>query len=219
MLNEANVQNIVFEVADPIHREKFKDIQEEFSVEIDEQIKKVYASFNGLRVKWEYESANTKKDSGPVEGSVRILKFQDMMIGFDGHMWRNELWMDNMKKDTLGFYQRLKPFDYYATEAVQCVCVEMTSDRKLTANLWIYDQGYEPLRLNITLEDYFIMLLKSKGIWGWQFFYTNINLAEKKNKIVRDNCKFIIDNYGKIFNDGFEKELVTIFEKLQKGKS
>jgi len=118
----------------------------------------------------------------------------------------------------LEFLKRLKVLDYYGKDSVQCVCLEVTTEDVLSPNLWLFYQGLKPLRMEFDLSEYLIKLRQTRAIWGWQFFYVELNLSARKYEAIKENCELVIQWYGKIFTDGFDSELKERYQKLLRRK-
>ncbi|NHF58035.1 hypothetical protein FK220_001695 [Flavobacteriaceae bacterium TP-CH-4] len=213
-LESEKLEEVYIDIGNPIKGYQFSDFEYEYAVTVHDKVKSIYTVFNGLRIKWQFHSKNIETKFDYLEGNIQLLNFRDMMIGYDGRAWKNEIWSDKTEETELKFFQRLKPFDYFGTDTVRCVCLEMTEDRILTPDLWLFNLGHVPLRMEIQIDEYIGLLEKTKGIWGWQYFYTKIDLSDKKNSAIRENCEFIINSYPKVFDDKFENELESLFQKL-----
>jgi hypothetical protein len=139
-----------------------------------------------------------------------------MFKGFNGNFWRDEIWTGKIPAAELDFRKRLKVFDYCGIGSMQATCLEVTEDNVLSPALWLYTQGMKPLRLQFDLNEYADKLLQTKGIWGWQFFYTDISLRDENHVAIKENCELIVEWYDKIFPGDFIEELKKKYQKLVK---
>lgn len=196
--------------------QELKDLEEELNVKIHDNIHNVYRQFNGFKFNWNAAEPSKIKGNIVLDGTINILKFYDMMIGYDGNHWLNELWFENMPTNKKALHQSLKIFDYYNTESIQCVCLQMSKQRELIPKLWLFSQGLPALELSITFSDYFNMIYKTKAIWGWQSFFVKQSLKGERYFSMRRNCELIIEGYVSYFDDNFEEELKNRYMELKK---
>jgi len=207
------LRNVVCDLSAGVAADKLDDLQQEYSVTIDPAVRSFFSELNGFKMAWEFHNDELSASNTFIEGSARILDFHKMFMGFDGRFWRNELWFENTRKSDLRFLRRLKVLDYYGKDSVQCVCLEITNEDVLSPNIWLYYQGLKPLRMEFALDEYVHKLQKTKAIWGWQFFYVDINLSDKRYEAIKENSELVIQWYGKIFSDGFDSELRDRYHK------
>jgi hypothetical protein len=201
------LQNVVCERSPGLAAEKLDDREEEYSVTISPVVRKFFSELDGFKLAWEFHNDELSAANTFIEGSSKILDFHKMFMGFDGRFWRDDLWSDSTPEADLEFLKRLKVLDYYGKDSVQCVCLEVTTEDVLSSNLWLYYQGLKPLRMEFDLNEYVNKLRQTKAIWGWQFFYVDVNLSNKKYEAIKENSELVIQWYGKIFSDGFDSEL------------
>ena len=210
------LRNVVCDPSAGIAADKLDDLQEEYSVTIDPAVKSFWSKLDGFKLAWEFHSDELTASNTFIEGSAKILNFHKMFKGFDGRFWRGELWFEDTPPADLKFWKRLKVLDYYGKDSVQCVCLEITNENVLSPELWLYYQGLKPLRMEFDLSEYLNKLRQTKAIWGWQFFYVDINLSGRRYEAIRENAELVIQWYNKIFVDGFESELKDRYRKLLK---
>jgi hypothetical protein len=208
--------NVICEISPGLSKDKLKDREEEYSITLSPVVKTFYSEIDSFKLAWEFHNEELSKSNTFIEGHAKILNFHKMFMGFDGGFWRGELWFENTPKRDLQFLKRLKVLDYYGKDSVQCVCLEITDDHVLSPNLWLFYEGLKPMRMEFDLTEYASKLRQTKAIWGWQFFYVDVNLSEPKFEAVKENCEMVIQWYGKIFSDGFESELADRYHKRLK---
>jgi hypothetical protein len=213
------LQNVACDLSPGLAAEKINDLEEEYSITISPVVRKFFSELDGFKLAWEFHNDQLGASNTYIEGSSKILNFHKMFMGFDGRFWRDELWFDNTPPADLQFLKRLKVLDYYGKDSVQCVCIEITNDDVLSPNLWLFYQGLKPLRMEFDVSEYLNKLRQTKAIWGWQFFYVDINLSDKRYEAIKENCELVIHWYGKIFSDDFDSELRDRYRKLLGAKS
>jgi hypothetical protein len=213
------LQNVACDLSAGLAAEKINDLEEEYSITISPVVRKFLSELDSFKLAWEFHNNELRASNTYIEGSSRILNFHKMFMGFDGRFWLDELWFDNTPPADLQFLKHLKVLDYYGKDSVQCVCIEITSDDVLSPKLWLFYQGFKPLRMEFDVSQYLHKLRQTKAIWGWQFFYVDINLSDKRYEAIKENCELVITWYGKIFSDGFDSELRDRYRKLLGAKS
>ena len=92
------------------------------------------------------------------------------------------------------------------------MCVEATTEDAFAESLALY-QGLKP-EMEFDLSEYPKILRQTRAIWGWQFFFVDIKLSDRKYEAIKENCELVIQWYGKIFSDGFDSELKERYQKL-----
>jgi len=212
----AALQNVVCDLSPGLSQDKLNERQQEYSVTLSPEVRTFFSELDGFKLAWEFHTEELSRSHTFIEGHVRILNFHKMFMGFDGRFWRGELWSEKTPERDLQFLKGLQVLDYYGKDSVECVCLERTDDRVLSPNLWLFYQGLIPMRMEFNLTEYASKLRQTKGIWGWQFFYVDVNLSEHEFEAVKDNCEMVIQWYGKIFRDGFESELAERYHKRLK---
>lgn len=210
------LSNIVFEKEPGLLPDNWVDLKEQFSVSISEDVKLFYKEINGFTLSWEYHSDELEKQNLFIEGFARILSFSEMMAGFDGRLWRNELWDDKTPGADQVFYKRLKVFDYFGKDNVHCVCLELSTENLLTNKLWIFRQGNKPVPMSINIDEYIDKLCFTKGFWGWQYLYTDDAFSLKDLEGVQTDIDLALNNYSKIFPENVYNELTELYHKKQK---
>lgn len=190
-----NISHITFEKGIGIKEEDFADYSEEFLLIIAEEVKKFYSEFDGLKVEWKYNPAKQKS----TEGYVNILPFYKMVLGNNDTLWENEIWGKQTPDKDLAFYKNLKIFDYFEKDNVHCVCLEV-SGKTITPNLWIFREGYEPVPMKINITEYIEKLIYTKGFWGWQYLFTDINLSLDKHEGLLAGIKESIESWSDLFS-------------------
>ncbi len=213
MSSAAKLQNVVCDLSEGLAADKLDDREKEYSITISPLVRSFFSELNGFKLAWEFHDDELSAANTYIEGSSKILEFHKMFMGFDGRFWRDELWFENTPESDLKFLKRLKVLDYYGKDSVQCVCLEITNEDELSPNIWLYHQGFKPLRMEFGLNEYVNKLRQTKAIWGWQFFYVDLNLSDKKSEAIKENSELVIQWYGKIFSDGFESELRDRYSK------
>ncbi len=207
------LRNVVCDRSPGLAANKLDDLEEEYSVKISPVVRSVFSELDRFKLAWEFHNDELSIANTYIEGSSKILEFHKMFMGFDGRFWRDELWFENTPEADLKFLKRLKVLDYYGKDSVQCVCLEITNEDELSPNLWLFYQGLKPLRMEFDLSEYLNKLRQTKAIWGWQFFYVDINLSDKKYEAIKENSELVIQWYGKIFSDAFDSELRDRYHK------
>ena len=213
------LQNVVCELSPGLSAEKLDDREQEYSVTMSPAVRRFFSELDGFRLAWEFHNDELSAAHTFIEGSSKILNFHNMFMGLDGRFWRDELWFENTPEADLKFLKRLKVLDYYGKDSVQCVCLEVTNDNVLSPNLWLFYQGLEPIRMEFDLSEYVDTLRHTKAIWGWPFFYIDINLSNRRYEGIKKNVDLVIQWYGKIFSDGFDSELRDRYRKSLGAKS
>lgn len=207
------LRNVVCDLSAGLSEEKLADREEEYSVTMNPVVRKFFSELDGFKLAWEFHNDELTAANTYIEGSAKILDFHKMFMGFDGGFWEDELWFEDTREADLKFLKRLKVLDYYGKDSVQCVCLEVTADKVLSPNLWLYYQGLEPMRMEFDLSEYVDKLRQTKAIWSWPFFYVDINLSNRRYEGIKKNVDLVIQWYGKIFSDGFDSELRDRYHK------
>jgi hypothetical protein len=191
-----SLRSVTCEHSPGLTSQKLSDREQEFSVTLGPEARDFFASVNGLRMEWRYETEELVANNTYVEGRTRLLDFHQMMQGFDGRFWRDEL----------AFEKRLKVLDYVSGDSSRYVCLEIVDD-VITSTLWLHQQTRPPLRLEITLDRYLDALRETKGIWDWQFLYADVDLSRHEWSAIRTGCEELVTWYPRIFEDGVETHL------------
>lgn len=188
-----------FTILPGIERKKILEKEEEYSVKFDEEIVDLYEALGGLKFKWKLRNgaAIELKNKEMVEGSCWLLEPDTMMMGFDGRHWLNELWNEAMPKEKKEFKSNLKILDYFGSDNVDAVCLEIRDDQ-ITPNLWVNDLDFDAHPLEIDLEKYLDLIIESRGMWGWQFFYTAMQWPDA----LKNNANILLDALPKLFPQG-----------------
>jgi len=210
------LRNVVCEISAGLSAEKLTDREEEYSVKLSPAVRDFFSVSDGMKLAWEFHNDELSAANTFIEGSAKILDFHKMFMGFDGRFWRGELWSETSPESDLKFLKRLKVLDYYGKDSVQYVCLEVTTENVLSGNLWLYYQGLKPMRMEFDLDDYAKKLRQTRGIWGWPFFYVDVNLSNRKYEGIKENIELVIQWFGKIFPDNFDSELKDRYRKLLK---
>jgi hypothetical protein len=187
-----------------VTKETLPDLEEEYSVTISPEVSEFFTSVNGLRLAWRYEAPELAAANTYIEGRAKLLTFHEMMMGFDGRFWCDELWTESMPAAQLAFAKRLKVVDYFGTDYPRCVCLEIV-DGVVTPRLWLNRQGQRVKPLELDLSGYLSALRETKAIWGWQYLYADLNLS--RDESARATCEEIVAWYPRIFEDGFGAQL------------
>lgn len=194
-----NISNLVFEKNTGIREEDFVDYANEFSIKISKEVKELYSQFDGFILKWKYTLNDSKSKNISFEGDIEIFPFYKMFLGYNDNLWENEIWGNHTPDKDITFYKNLKIFDYFEKDNVHCICIEI-SNNTLTQNLWIFREGYEPIPMTINITEYIDKLIYTKGFWGWQYLYTNVNLSLDKHKGIFDGIKESIELWSKLLS-------------------
>lgn len=183
-----HISNLIFEKNAGIRDEDFKDYADEFSIKVANNVKEFYTELDGFSLTWKYNQIASDSTNQSFEGYINILPFYKMFLGDNDNLWENEIWGNHTSDKELSFYKNLKIFDYFEKDNIHCVCLEISHDT-ITENLWIFREGYQPLPMKINLEEYIEKLIDTKGLWGWQYLYAEVNLSLDQYEGTREGIK------------------------------
>ena len=208
--NNERIELLLYEFKEPLSTSKIDEKEEEYSLSLSREIREFYGSCGGIKLKW--KGKNLEGHSGlrdkNAEGSINILDVNTMIMAFDGRHWLNELWSEKMNDELKTFKKRLKIFDYFGSDNVDAVCVEMKNG-VLTPKLWVNNLDYGVFPLELDLSAYINLSIQTKGIWGWQFFYAQMTWVNA-NHGIRNNAEHILEIYPILFGND------SVFEELRK---
>ena len=212
----AKLELTAYEFKEPLSTYKIEQKEEEYGLRLTNAIKAFYRVCGRLRLKWKLRDPRDLEIDfkGSVEGSVNILDIDTVIMGFDGRHWLNELWTEKMSESDKAFKKRLKIFDYFGSDNVDAVCLEV-KEGALIPELWVNNLDYGAFRLNLDLDDYLQTLLRTRGIWGWQFFYADINWFNS-NYGIRNTAEHILKVFPQLFG---QEPILKQFEDLYEQKS
>ncbi|MBW1297382.1 hypothetical protein [Aquimarina litoralis] len=193
------ISNVNFESGLGISTEDFLDYSKEYTITISDEIKSFYSEFDGLRLSWNYISGHVESNQTIISENTKILPFYQMISGYDGNFWEGEIWSQNTSEKISSFYKRLKVFDYIENDNVHCICLELSLDNMLTPKMWIFRGGYTPIPLNIDITQYVDKLCQTKGFWGWQYLFTDIDLNSPENEGIKLGLKDSLRSYLNFF--------------------
>jgi len=194
---------------------KLDSLEQEYSVVLSPVVRQFFGMANGFDLAWRFQDDALARFDTYIEGRAQLLSFHQMFLGFDGRFWRDELWVENAPQRDSPFLRNLKVIDYY-NHSIESVCLAVTEHDVLSPELWLYQQAGPPLRLLFDLGKYLGNLRRFRAIWGWQWFYTDINLARHEYEAVRQNCELILKWYPTIFGDDGSSELNERYRKLMR---
>lgn len=194
-----NISNLIFEKQLGIREEDFIDYSDEFSIKISKDIKEFYSELDGFSLTWRYNPVNPNSKNLSFEGYINILPFYKMLLGNNDNLWENEIWGNHTSAKDIPFYKNLKIFDYFERDNVHCVCIEVV-DNTITQNLWIFREGYKPVPMKINITEYIENLIYTKGFWGWQYLFTDINLSLDKYEGIRTGIKESIELWEQLLS-------------------
>ncbi|WP_299189523.1 hypothetical protein [uncultured Aquimarina sp.] len=194
-----SISDVVFEKGIGISSEDFIDYSEEYELTIPGDIKDFYSEFDGFKLIWNYRTNELNTTNTLIEESVEVLSFYNMVKGYDGGSWENEIWDEHMLISDLELYKRLKVLDYFEKDNVHCVCVEVSEKNVLTTKLWLFRQGYKPIPMTIDITQYIDKLCFTKGFWGWQYYFTNADFSSSEFEGIKLDLQNSMTFYSKFF--------------------
>ncbi|GAC1426921.1 MAG: hypothetical protein NVSMB67_30200 [Flavisolibacter sp.] len=204
---------VEYKFKEPFSKKTIDEKELEYSVKIDPLIKSFYTYCGGLKFFWKMKNSIGSGISGSyeVEGSINILDIDTLFLGFDGRQWMNELWSINQPEETKKFKKQLKIFDYFGSDNVDAVCFEVR-DLHLSPDLWLNNLDFGVFKLNVNFIKYLELLTLTKGLWGWQVFFTDIKWDNQSSASFKRQAEIILETFAMLFPDEpVREQLNTIY--------
>ncbi|WP_299441106.1 hypothetical protein [uncultured Aquimarina sp.] len=195
----SSISDVVFEKGIGISSEDFMDYSKEYELAIPDEVKGFYSEFDGFKLIWNYRTNELNAANTLIEENVEILSFYNMFKGYDGRSWENEIWDEQTPMNDLSLYKRLKILDYFEKDNVHCVCIEISKENVLTTKLWLFRQGYKPIPMTIDVTQYIDKLCFTKGFWGWQYYFTNVDFSSSEFEGIKLDIQNSMAFYSKFF--------------------
>lgn len=191
------IEIVKYNVNSPIEESEIIEIEKKYNISLIGNIKELYRQANGLWLEWTLNQTESEENNcKDISGSIHVLQLDQVFGGWDGKEWHDDLWFDWMDKEEKKRMKRLKPIDYFDNDDSGCVCF-IVENGNFHQNLVLHSVDYGINKMGINFKTYLEMLLKTRGLFRWQYM-----ISSKKN----------LYNYDAFYRS-FHKCMPQIFPK------
>lgn len=176
LVNNENIMIPHIEKNPPIGILSLLKSEQVIGFSLPKEIKEFYLTMNGFEFSYFFDEETY------IEGNARILKLEELMGGLHGtyrrtwgeHSGENLVWQSNFVVEDPSYVeavQNLKVLEYITPTLFLCVKFDKVHE---SYNLYLcqYD---DPMRIELSFEEYIQTLFDIKGIQHWQYYYTHKN--------------------------------------------
>jgi hypothetical protein len=203
----------------PCRANTFDVIKDSIGIIFTEEVKSFYRQTNGLTIVWEYDEL--------VAGEVNIVPIMDTMLEEYDETWKSHM-IESKSFDNpnfQAFIKNLYSFDIYeeSFQSTLRVVMEINKTSKPTIpKLWLWHLAGERFPLSLTFEEYIKKIFKTRGFYGWQYFFIDLNSCDFNDpyfsEFFAESCYDALpkmDDFMKVMPKLFPKDDFSEFASLQ----
>lgn len=205
--NPKVITNLTSNLHSPCREHTFDIISKNFGVRFLKEIESFYEEMDGLSVSWSYDRK--------IEGEINILPIMDTMLEEEDEYWKeNFIKIKSLQnprfQDFISTIFSIEVYDEVSQKEMRTV-IEIDKQSKLpqNPNLWIWQIAGERYPLSIHFEEYIKILEKTRGFYGWTYFFIDLEKCNFKDEYFRN---FFASSYADAF--GRMREFLTIMPKI-----
>ncbi len=160
----------------PCRENTFPIIENSIGVKFEENIKAFYGKMNGVNIIWDYNKN--------IAGEINIIPIMDAMLEEYDKSWKSDMKAIKSLDDPKfqAFIQKLFSLEIYDTTADGTLRVVMeidkTTKKPQSPKLWLWHLAGERFPLTLDFEKYIQMLLKTRGFYGWPYFFIDLKKCD-----------------------------------------
>ncbi|MBD2767467.1 hypothetical protein IC235_06130 [Hymenobacter sp. BT664] len=107
-------------------------------------------------------------DNPFISGNIKIQSLADSLWGYNRSKgWKDVIWFENTDQEDLAFYQSIRPFDFFFTDAGEIACFQVENG-KFAEKLFLFGHEAGWTEMNIGVKEYVELLTQTRGMFNWQ---------------------------------------------------
>jgi hypothetical protein len=170
---DSQIELLESKINGPISIHSINYAENEYCVQIPDDLKSFYLQLNGVKIKW---ISKKQTDDGAPEytGDIDILPLFHSFEGVGDEDWENDIWNNEMDEEVKIRCKCLKPFDIFDNDDSGYICYDFDENGVLLPRLVLHSVNYGLIALKYGFKDYIKYSLKYKGVYPWQYMSQDV---------------------------------------------
>lgn len=190
---------------------QFDEIEKILKYKLDEKLKDCLFISDEISLYWDYE---LEEDEYENAGEFRLSSLSRIFT-----FSKPELWYEEMEEEEKEFYKELIPFDDHPNTGDGVMGVFKMEKGAASPEIWLYDSNGICHKMNLDYPGYLERILETKGFYGWQYLFCEIDLSDYYFASVQRQLETMLKVLPKLFPDKDYKEYFDRYEKLKQKNS
>ncbi|MFE9461957.1 hypothetical protein [Streptomyces californicus] len=168
----------------------FEKLQQIEGITLSPSLKNTFHRYNGLGLQWSGSGVNER-----LGGEFRLVHLLDAIIGGAPAWLHQEGWPEEQRK----LHSAFRVFDSQLYGGVGTLAALRLQDGVENPEVWYFNTTHGSVKLDIDYEGYMNRLLMTRGIYYWQYLFSDVPLEHYNFQAIaselRASINFLKENF------------------------